>query len=87
MYGHATTLASLPMTDVSKVELPLNIHNDNATYETQFGHVQRPTHKNTTWDAAKVCVSYVVLCQTNITCSLKCAGIRYVLTCISLPLV
>ena len=36
-----------------KFELPLNIHNDNATYETQFGFVQRPTHKNTTWDAAK----------------------------------
>ncbi|KAH9846547.1 galactose mutarotase-like domain-containing protein, partial [Lenzites betulinus] len=36
-----------------KFELPLNIHNDNATYETQFGHVQRPTHKNTTWDMAK----------------------------------
>ncbi|KAI0776540.1 glycosyl hydrolases family 38 N-terminal domain-containing protein [Trametes elegans] len=36
-----------------KFELPLNIHNDNATYETQFGHVQRPTHKNTTWDIAK----------------------------------
>lgn len=35
------------------VELPLDIHNDNATYETQFGHVQRPTHKNTTWDIAK----------------------------------
>ncbi|KAJ7781792.1 glycoside hydrolase family 38 protein [Mycena maculata] len=36
-----------------KFELPLNIHSDNATYETQFGHVQRPTHKNTTWDMAK----------------------------------
>ena len=36
------------------VELPLNINSDNATYETQFGHVQRPTHKNTTWDIAKV---------------------------------
>lgn len=35
------------------VELPLDIHNDNAIYETQFGFVQRPTHKNTTWDAAK----------------------------------
>jgi hypothetical protein len=35
------------------VELPLNIHNDNATYETQFGFVQRPTHKNTTLDMAK----------------------------------
>lgn len=36
-----------------KFELPLNIHNVNATYETQFGHIQRPTHKNTTWDIAK----------------------------------
>ncbi|KAG2005473.1 alpha-mannosidase [Coprinopsis cinerea AmutBmut pab1-1] len=36
-----------------KFELPLNIHSPNATYETQFGHVQRPTHKNTTWDMAK----------------------------------
>ncbi|KAI0338667.1 hypothetical protein BDW22DRAFT_1362757 [Trametopsis cervina] len=36
-----------------KFELPLDIHNDNATYETQFGHVQRPTHKNTTLDIAK----------------------------------
>ncbi|KAL1921492.1 uncharacterized protein VTP21DRAFT_11208 [Calcarisporiella thermophila] len=24
-----------------------------ATYETQFGHIERPTHFNTTWDAAK----------------------------------
>lgn len=38
---------------MTTVELPLDIHNDNATYETQFGFVQRPTHKNTTWDAAK----------------------------------
>ncbi|EJD05282.1 glycoside hydrolase family 38 protein [Fomitiporia mediterranea MF3/22] len=36
-----------------KFELPLNIHSDTATYESQFGWVQRPTHKNTTWDAAK----------------------------------
>ncbi|KAJ6546194.1 glycoside hydrolase family 38 protein [Mycena vulgaris] len=36
-----------------KFELPLNIHSDTATYETQFGHIQRPTHKNTTWDMAK----------------------------------
>ena len=35
------------------VEIPLNIHNDNATYEVPFGYVQRPTHKNTTWDIAK----------------------------------
>ena len=50
-------------TDQALVELPLNIHSDNATYETQFGHVQRPTHKNTTWDAAKfeVCAHKVPL--------------------------
>ncbi|VDB95691.1 unnamed protein product [Peniophora sp. CBMAI 1063] len=36
-----------------KFELPLDIHADVATYETQFGHVQRPTHGNTTWDMAK----------------------------------
>ncbi|PCH42793.1 glycoside hydrolase family 38 protein [Wolfiporia cocos MD-104 SS10] len=36
-----------------KFEVPLNIHNEYAIYETQFGFVQRPTHKNTTWDMAK----------------------------------
>ncbi|KAK7001722.1 glycoside hydrolase family 38 protein [Favolaschia claudopus] len=36
-----------------KFELPLALNSDNATYETQFGWVQRPTHKNTTWDMAK----------------------------------
>ncbi|TCD63848.1 Glycoside hydrolase, 38 vacuolar alpha mannosidase [Steccherinum ochraceum] len=36
-----------------KFELPLDIHSGVATYETPFGHVQRSTHKNTTWDMAK----------------------------------
>lgn len=36
-----------------KFELPLDINNTYATYESQFGFVQRPTHKNTTVDAAK----------------------------------
>ncbi|RDX39891.1 glycosyl hydrolases 38, partial [Lentinus brumalis] len=36
-----------------KFELPLTIKNDFATYETHLGHVQRPTHKNPTWDMAK----------------------------------
>jgi alpha-mannosidase len=36
-----------------KFEIPLNIHSPHATYETQFGTVQRPTHKNTSWDIAK----------------------------------
>ncbi|RUP17557.1 galactose mutarotase-like domain-containing protein, partial [Jimgerdemannia flammicorona] len=36
-----------------KVEFPWNITSDYATYETQYGVIQRPTHYNTTWDAAK----------------------------------
>ncbi|KZS95622.1 hypothetical protein SISNIDRAFT_452270 [Sistotremastrum niveocremeum HHB9708] len=36
-----------------KFEIPLNIHNDNATYEVPWGHVSRPTHKNTALDMAK----------------------------------
>ncbi|KIK34885.1 glycoside hydrolase family 38 protein, partial [Suillus luteus UH-Slu-Lm8-n1] len=36
-----------------KFELPLNINNTYATYESQFGFIRRPTHKNTTLDAAK----------------------------------
>jgi|688.fasta_scaffold72803_2 alpha-mannosidase len=36
-----------------KVAFPLNINAPAATYEIQFGHVQRPTHMNTSWDAAR----------------------------------
>lgn len=36
-----------------KFSLPLDLHSDNATYETPFGWVQRSTHKNTSWDQAK----------------------------------
>ncbi|RPJ50629.1 MAG: alpha-mannosidase, partial [Chloroflexi bacterium] len=36
-----------------KVEFPLNVRAMNATYETQFGHLQRPTHFNTSWDMAR----------------------------------
>lgn len=41
-----------------KVEFPVDIVNTEASYETQFGIVRRPTHYNTTWDMAKfeVCV-------------------------------
>jgi alpha-mannosidase len=40
-----------------KVEFPLDIHAHAATYEIQFGHVQRPTHFNTSWDLARFEVS------------------------------
>ncbi len=36
-----------------KVEFPLNVRAMNATYEIQFGHLQRPTHFNTSWDMAR----------------------------------
>lgn len=36
-----------------KVEFPLALRSDHATYEIQFGHVRRPTHFNTSWDWAR----------------------------------
>ena len=36
-----------------KVEFPVNVRSDHATYEIQFGHLQRPTHFNTSWDLAR----------------------------------
>lgn len=35
------------------IRFPFSIHSLSASYEIQFGHVQRPTHYNTTWDLAK----------------------------------
>jgi alpha-mannosidase len=36
-----------------RTQFPVAVHADAATYEVQFGHIQRPTHRNTTWDLAK----------------------------------
>ncbi|XP_041034381.1 alpha-mannosidase 2C1 isoform X2 [Carcharodon carcharias] len=36
-----------------KAEFPTTVHSPNATYEIQFGHLQRPTHRNTSWDWAR----------------------------------
>jgi alpha-mannosidase len=36
-----------------KVEFPLDLRAEEATYEIQFGHLRRPTHFNTTWDVAR----------------------------------
>jgi alpha-mannosidase len=36
-----------------KVGFPVNIHSPRATYEIQWGHVERPTHRNTSWDIAR----------------------------------
>lgn len=36
-----------------KVEFPVDVRSTEASYETQFGIVRRPTHFNTSWDMAK----------------------------------
>ncbi|WP_433868466.1 alpha-mannosidase [Saccharopolyspora sp. CA-218241] len=36
-----------------KAAFPLDVHADRSAAETQFGHVFRPTHTNTSWEAAK----------------------------------
>lgn len=38
---------------VLKAAFPVDINADRATYEIQFGHIERNTHWNTTWDMAK----------------------------------
>jgi len=38
---------------ILKLSFPCNLQAKEATYEIQFGHLTRPTHKNTSWDAAK----------------------------------
>ncbi len=36
-----------------KAAFPVAINNARATYEIQFGSVERPTHRNTSWDIAR----------------------------------
>lgn len=36
-----------------KAAFPVDIHTSKATYDIQFGNVERPTHWNTSWDTAK----------------------------------
>jgi alpha-mannosidase len=36
-----------------KALFPLDVHADRSAAEIQFGHVFRPTHTNTSWDAAR----------------------------------
>ncbi len=38
---------------VLKAAFPFDVHAERATSEVQFGHVHRPTHTNTSWDAAR----------------------------------
>ena len=36
-----------------KAAFPFDIHTAKATYEIQFGNLERPTYANTSWDTAK----------------------------------
>ncbi len=36
-----------------KLAFDVDVHADRARFETQFGHLSRPTHENTSWDAAR----------------------------------
>ena len=36
-----------------KFAFPLDLHTDRAASEIQFGHIERATHTNTSWDAAR----------------------------------
>ena len=36
-----------------RTRFPVDVHAEEATCEIQFGHLRRPTHRNTTWDLAK----------------------------------
>lgn len=55
--GHAldieTTVDWHARQKLLKLAFPLDVHTNRATSEIQFGHVHRPTHTNTSWDAAR----------------------------------
>ncbi len=36
-----------------KIAFPFDVHTSKATYDIQFGNVERNTHRNTSWDEAK----------------------------------
>ncbi len=36
-----------------KAAFPVNVRSARATYEIQYGHAERPTHYNTSWDMAR----------------------------------
>ncbi len=59
LLGDSTTLEIDTVVDwhetqkLLKLAFPLDVHADRAASEIQFGHVHRPTHANTSWDAAR----------------------------------
>lgn len=60
-----------------QVTLPVDVHSTEATCGIQFGHVNRPRHANSSWDAAKfeVCAHrYAHVGEPNFGVSLMCPG-------------
>lgn len=56
-----------------KIFFPFALNVDKATYDIQFGNIERPTHDNTSWDAAKFeCVGqkWVDMSENNYGCAL-----------------
>ncbi|MFJ5955189.1 alpha-mannosidase [Paenarthrobacter sp. NPDC092416] len=49
----ATTVDWQEREKMLKIAFPLDVRADRSASETQFGHVFRPTHTNTSWEAAK----------------------------------
>ncbi len=53
---------------VLKTVFPVNVRSVKARFDTQFGSVERPTHRNTSWDRAKFevpCHQWVDLSETG----------------------
>ncbi len=42
---------------ILKTAFPLDVHADRSAAEIQYGHIFRPTHTNTSWDAARFEIS------------------------------
>ncbi len=58
-YNHSPKIDFITVSDWKqehyfvKSAFDVNVNTDKATYDIQFGNVQRSTHQNTSWDAAK----------------------------------
>ena len=52
---------------ILKAAFPLDVHADQSLSEVQFGHVARPTHTNTSWDAARfeICAHRFIAVREN----------------------
>ncbi|MGL4737906.1 MAG: alpha-mannosidase [Cellulosilyticaceae bacterium] len=56
------------MRKMLRTQFPLQLNTKQANCEIQFGHIERPTHLNTTWDQAKIEIAahkWVDLSESN----------------------